>query len=120
MSADDESVQKTILFRATGDTPSGATRTVSFTCNDGDADSTGGTRDLTVVPVDDAPTVSTSGGSASYSENAAGSTVDFAVTGVHACALPIEGATVQVTTNRDSSTDVLDFAGQNGITGSWT
>jgi hypothetical protein len=45
-----------IAYTNTSDNPNTATRTVSFTVNDGDADSNTVTRDITVQPVNDPPT----------------------------------------------------------------
>ena len=51
-----ETALRSITYANTSDDPSDATRTVSFTVNDGDADSNTQTRDINVTAVNDAPT----------------------------------------------------------------
>ena len=53
--ADYEAAFQKVTYENTSDNPSTATRTLSFTVNDGDADSNTVTRDITVTPVNDAP-----------------------------------------------------------------
>jgi hypothetical protein len=56
------------------------TDTFTYKANDGSLDSNTVTVTITVNPVDDPPVVTTSSGSGSYTENAAGLTIDPAVT----------------------------------------
>ena len=64
---------RAVKYQDTSDNPSTATRTVSFTVNDGGANSNTVTRNITVTAVDDPPVLSGIETSAlAYTENAAG------------------------------------------------
>jgi hypothetical protein len=77
---------------------------------------------MTIDAVNDAPVVTASTGTAAYAEDdATGVVVDPAVTVDDVDDTHLEGATIQITTNRDASDDELTFSAQNGITqASWT
>ena len=66
--ADYQTALRSITFRAVGDNPSTLQRTVTFTVNDGDVNSNPQSRNINVVAVNDAPTLTldanNSGGSA--------------------------------------------------------
>ena len=51
-----ETAFQSVTYENTSDDPSVATRTLSFIVNDGEADSNTLTRDINVIPVNDAPT----------------------------------------------------------------
>ena len=68
--ADYETAIRSITYTNTSDDPSGLTRTVSFTVNDGDVDSNTLTRDIDVTPVNDDPVLTIPAGTTSYSEGA--------------------------------------------------
>ncbi|MEA2478371.1 MAG: hypothetical protein QOJ07_293, partial [Thermoleophilaceae bacterium] len=106
-----------VTYANTSDDPSAATRTVEFRLTDSDnVTSDAATRAIDVTATNDAPAVHNSAGSASYSENdTTGVLVDPNVTVSDVDDANLEGATVQITTNRDSATDELLFAGYNGI-----
>ncbi len=62
---------RSITYTNTSDNPSTATRTVSFTVNDGDANSNTQTRDINITAVNDAPVEASIEGTAlGYTENA--------------------------------------------------
>ena len=50
-----QTVLRSVQYSTVSDNPTAATRTVSFTVNDGDAPSNTATKSVTVVPVNDAP-----------------------------------------------------------------
>ncbi len=111
---------RSITYTNTSDNPSTATRTVSFTVNDGDANSNTQTRDIAITAVNDAPVEASIEGSAlGYTENdgAVAITSTIAITDVDDT--NIESAVVQITSNYANGQDVLAFTNQNGITGSW-
>jgi hypothetical protein len=76
--ADYESALQDIAFSSTNPTPV-TSKTVEFKVNDGDADSNLATTNISVTPVNSAPTV-TAGGTTSYMENAAATQVSNSVT----------------------------------------
>ncbi|HLL88929.1 MAG TPA: DNRLRE domain-containing protein, partial [Tepidisphaeraceae bacterium] len=92
----------------------------TFTASDG----AGGTVGLTtfavaVTGVNDAPVVTTTGSPLPYAENAAATAVDPGVTVADADGADLTGATVRITGNHQNGQDVLAFASQLGIAGSW-
>jgi Domain of unknown function (DUF4347) len=94
-------------------TPDTSTRTVAFTISDGVKTSAAGTRTLTVVSTDIPPVLSTSGGSATFTEaNQVSSTptvVDSGLTLSDADSPTLASATVAITGNFQAGADVLDF-----------
>jgi hypothetical protein len=72
-----------------------------------------------ITPVNDAPVLATSGGSASFVENGAPVAVDPGATVGDIDDANLEGATVQITGNYTTGEDTLSFAPQGGISGSW-
>ncbi|MEZ6087267.1 MAG: cadherin-like domain-containing protein [Pirellulaceae bacterium] len=93
---------------------------MSFTVNDGDANSNTVTRDISFTAVNDAPVeASIEGTPLAYTENdgAVAITSTLAVSDVDDT--NIESAVVQITGNYANGEDVLAFVDQNGITGSW-
>ncbi len=74
---------------------------------------------ITVTDVNEAPTVTMSGGSVQYNENAAPVVIDAGLTLSDVDSATMAGATVQITVAYNSSQDVLAFTNQLGIAGSW-
>jgi hypothetical protein len=120
--SDYQDVLRSIQYRNTNtDNPGTAPRGIDFAVKDSaGADSANASTSLTVIPVNDAPTVDNSLGNASFTEDdTTGVIVDPAVTVADVDNANLAGATVQITTNRDSSEDELLFNTQNGITGNY-
>lgn len=117
--ADYETALRSIQYRHTGDNPS-ASRTVEFTVNDGDASSNAASKSIDVVtpPTGEAPVVTTSADSSSYTlGDSAGSTVDGALTVTDADDTNIESAHVQIEGYEPG--DDLVYVSQLGITGTF-
>jgi hypothetical protein len=110
---------QSVTFDNSNENPSAAARTVSISVHDGDAPSTTRTRTVTVTAVNDAPTAATSGGSASYTENAAPVALDTGITLADADSTDFDGASVTITGNYANGEDVLAFTNQAGISGAW-
>ena len=118
--ADYETALRSIKFRAaTVATP--GSRTVEFTVNDGDADSAAASKGIELAlppPPNEAPVVTTSAGSSSYTlGDTNGSTVDSALTVTDADDVNLEGAQVQIEGFEPG--DDLVWTDQLGITGSF-
>lgn len=112
---------RAITYVNGSDDPSGTLRSVSFTATDGAATSPSVSRDITIVPVNDAPVLGGGVGSASYTEDdPTGVLVHTAVTVADVDDTTLAGATVTITTNRVPAEDDLVFDAQNGITGVYT
>jgi hypothetical protein len=74
---------------------------------------------ISITAVNDAPTVDPHGGSLAYTENDAPTPIDPLLTITDPDSANINGATVKITGNFHASEDVLGFANQNGISGSY-
>jgi len=110
---------RSITYTNGSDNPSTAARTVSFTVTDGSLASTAATRSIAVTAVNDAPVVTTTGGSSTYTENGSAVVVDSGLTVSDVDSTHLNGATVRITGNYSSGQDLLTFTNQNGISGSW-
>jgi hypothetical protein len=110
---------RSITYNNNSDSPTTATRTVTFKVNDGALDSNTATRTITITAVNDVPVATPTGSSMAYTEN--GTTVlDSGITVTDADSATMSSATVTMTTNYVNGQDTLAFLNQNGITGTWT
>lgn len=104
---------RSVSYSNTSDTPSGATRTVSFTVNDGRVSSSTVTRDVTVVPVDDTPVLSGGTGTPVFHELDGAPTAPVAVapslTLTDSDSSTLVSATVAITGNLQVAEDLLAF-----------
>jgi hypothetical protein len=116
--ADYQAALRSIKFSTGTDHDPQATKTVSFKVNDGALDSNTATKGVTIAATNDPPTVTTSGGSTAYTENAAPTPVDGAITATDSDSANLQSARVRISAGFES-TDVLSFTDQNGITGSY-
>ncbi|MFY9477244.1 MAG: cadherin domain-containing protein [Aquabacterium sp.] len=110
---------RSITYTNNSDNPSTAARTVSFTVTDGALTSTAATRNIAITAVNDAPVVTTTGGSSSFTENGSAVAVDSGLTVSDVDSTNLNGATVRITGNYSNGQDLLSFTDQNGISGSW-
>ncbi|MDR6610159.1 VCBS domain-containing protein, partial [Pseudomonas synxantha] len=94
----------------------GTTYTDSFAVNSADGTLTSVT--VHITGSNDTP-VMTAGGSLSYTENQAATTINSALTVTDVDSSNLTGATVSITGNFATGQDVLAFTNQNGITGSY-
>src|SRR5262249_5233020 len=109
---------ESVTYFDTSDNPSGAPRTVTIIANDGTLDSASVTDTINVTPVNDAPSV-TAGHSLNYTENQAATAIDPLITVTDADNANLASATVQITGNYVDGQDILGFADQNGIHGTF-
>jgi hypothetical protein len=115
-----ESAIAAVTYANLSDDPSTAPRTLTVKVDDGAATSNALTVGATVAAVNDAPTLATSTGAASYTENAAAVAVDPAVTAADPDNANLSGATVSITAGFDAAHDSLTFVNGGGITGSYS
>jgi hypothetical protein len=111
---------RAVSYQNTSDSPSGATRTVTFTVNDGELDSNLVLRNIAVTQVNDAPVLAgIESGPLAYAENdpPLAITASLAVSDVDNGNLV--GATIQITANYQNGQDVLSFTNTASITGTW-
>jgi hypothetical protein len=119
--AEYQTVLRSIKYSNTSNDPS-TSRVISFTVTDDETpglDSTAATRNLSITPVNDAPTVTTTAGTTTYTEGAAAVTVDSTLTVADADSTNLKSATVRITTGFSSSQDVLTFTASANVSGSY-
>ncbi len=111
---------RSVTYENTDDAPGTATRTISFTINDGDDTSNSQTRDIDVIKVNTPPVLSALETTnityfAGNGEKVITSTLEIS----DIDDTTLDSAFIQITSNYLSSEDTLRFSNQNGITGSW-
>ena len=112
---------RAVKYQNTSDNPSGLTRTVSFTVNDGTANSNTVTRNIAVTPVNDPSVLAAIEGTAlAYTENQAATAITATVTTSDLDNTNLASATIQITSNYVNGEDVLSFTNTGSITGTWT
>ncbi len=104
---------RSVTYSNSAESPNTGTRTLSFTVNDGNANSSASTKSVSVSAVNDTPVTSTSGGQTAFTEgNNVTSTpvvVDSGITLSDADNNTLASATVAITANFQSGEDVLSF-----------
>ena len=118
------SALRSVTYNNISNTPDTSNRTVKVQVNDGSRNSLQQTATISVTAHNDAPVVTTTGGSDSYTENDAPVTVDGAMAGGVTVSDPdsatLAGATVKITTNYQNGQDVLALPPQaSGITATY-
>jgi hypothetical protein len=117
--ADYQTALRSVTYGNSSDTPGAATRTMSVQVTDSAAaPSNTATRDVSITPANDLPTVTTSAGKTTYNEGDPPTTVDAGLTVGDPDDTSLEGATVRVSTGFEPG-DELQFANQSGITGTY-
>lgn len=115
-----QQVLRTVAYANTSENPSIATRTLEYAASDGVLNGSD-TTTVTVTAVDDAPILTTSGGSADYVEDdATGVVVDPGLTVSDVDSASLTRAVVQVASGHVAAEDRLLFTDQNGIGGTWS
>ncbi|QSE96214.1 FG-GAP-like repeat-containing protein [Fulvivirga lutea] len=109
---------RSVFYSNVSNNPSNLTRTISFEVNDGTDPSNIGTRNIIVVPVNDAPTLASENGlnPLGYTQNAAAIAIDPLIEVFDSDNTTI--ASASVTLNGFIAGDVLQFNDLSGITGS--
>ena len=101
-----------------GDNPTSGVRTLSLLVDDGDDDSLIANTTVSVVPVNDASTLS-AGGVLNFTENDAATVIDNGIILADVDDTNFESATITISTGYLSTEDSLGFVNANGITGVW-
>ena len=120
--ADYQTALSSVTYESTSNNPSTATRTVTFRADDGassDNLSDPVTRDINVTASNDAPVVTTSDGSTTYTDgDNVGQQVDASVTVSDVDDTNIESAQVRISSGFQTGDDLV-FVDQLGISGSY-
>ncbi|HEX2087669.1 MAG TPA: Ig-like domain-containing protein, partial [Solirubrobacteraceae bacterium] len=109
---------RSVTYENTSDNPDTTQRVVTFTVSDGDANSAGVLRGIDVTRANDAPVVTTTAGSTSYSEGDPGTVIDGGLTVSDVDDTNLEGATVRVSSGFESGDD-LTFVNTANISGTY-
>jgi large repetitive protein len=115
---DYQSVLRSVTYSNSSDSPNLTDRTVQFQVNDGLRDSNITSRTVSVVPTNDAPTVTASIGSVAYTERGTAIALDTGLVLTDLDSANLASATVRIV-NFVAGQDVLNFAGQGGISGNF-
>ncbi|MES1266055.1 MAG: hypothetical protein ABUU24_10470, partial [Variovorax sp.] len=114
---------RAVQYANSSDNPSTSARTVSYTVNDGTANSNTVTSTVNVAAVNDVPVLST-GTTLNYTENAAATPVNAAITVADLDNTTLTSGTVSITGGLVSAEDALSFtnvpATMGNITGSYS
>ena len=108
---------RTVTYANSSDAPSPAARTIAFQAtDDAAAASNVATRTINIGAVNDAPVVTTSGGSASFTLGGSAAVVDGALSVTDLDSAQLSGATVSISANLTAG-DALSFTPAGSITG---
>jgi hypothetical protein len=109
---------RTVTYSNTSQNPNTTTRTATFVVtDDGALSSTGVTKDVAVVAVNDAPVITVTAGTVlTFTEGDAATVIDTGINVTDVDDTNIESATVQISANYENGFDVLSFTSQFGIT----
>ncbi|MCG8373731.1 MAG: DUF2341 domain-containing protein [Balneolales bacterium] len=111
---------RSVTYENTDPAPVENTRTVSFTVNDGDDDSNTETRNIQVVKVNSAPTLSgIESSNILYFAGNGEKTITNNILVTDLDDTNLDSAFVQISSGYLSAEDTLRFTNQSGITGSW-
>uniref|UniRef100_UPI003BA20F73 DUF4347 domain-containing protein n=5 Tax=Aeromonas veronii TaxID=654 RepID=UPI003BA20F73 len=100
---------RAVTYANSSDTPNTSTRTVSFTVNDGTDASSAATKGVSVAAANDAPQVTTTGGTTPFTEGASATAIDSSLTLSDVDSATLASATVAITGNFQSGQDLLAF-----------
>jgi hypothetical protein len=118
-----QAVLRTVTYSNTSANPSTAPRTIAFSVIDTNNISSNITaasqQTISIVPVNNPPTITTSGGHDSYTAGNASILVDGSLIETDPDSATLTGATVAITGGSFVSGDTLGFVNQLGITGSY-
>ncbi|MBD2092918.1 calcium-binding protein [Microcoleus sp. FACHB-1515] len=109
---------RSITYSNASENPNSANRTIAIVVNDGSQDSNTIERTVTIVPVNDAPIVTTSTGTAVFTEDGSAVVIDSGLALADADSLTIDRATVTIS-NFVEGQDILSFTNSGAISSSF-
>ena len=111
---------RSITYSNKSDNPHLIPRIVSFIVNDGDIDSPAATREISIIPVNDAPVLlNIETTSLVYTENDPPKIITYKIEVTDADDVDLDSAHVWISVNYLKGQDILSFTGANAITGKW-
>jgi hypothetical protein len=102
-----QTMLRAVTYNNTSQSPNSTSRTISFTVNDGVANSNTANRSMSVASVNDAPVVTTSVGTSAFVEDSPAVAVDNAITVTDVDSANISSATVTITNLLDAGAETL-------------
>ncbi|MFH0824341.1 MAG: cadherin domain-containing protein [Pseudomonadota bacterium] len=120
--ADYEFMLEHVTYVDSSEDPNSGDRTVTWTVNDGDADSGSAMSTISVTPVNDAPVLAGFGGILTYTEGDGPIVIDGDVSLTDVDAETVTSAVVRITGNYQAGEDELGIAAAHllgGVTASW-
>ena len=115
--ADFQTALQSVTYDNANLSPDTTTRIIRFVANDGTDPSADADKTVTVAATNDAPVVTTSGGSTPFTEGAGAVTVDGAVTVTDTDDTLLDFATVTITNQLDGTDETLAATASGGILG---
>lgn len=117
--ADYQAALRSITYENTSDDPNTLTRVVSFTINDGTGNSLAFTRNITITPQNDLPTLSGTATALNYTEGDGPVILDDGILVNDLDNINLAGAIISIITEFTDTEDVLGFVDQGTISGSY-
>ena len=115
-----QSALRSVVYENTDANPSLEPRTITFSINDGNADSNLSARQLVIVPINNAPaTTNIESATLDYIENAGGITITSTLRVDDIDNAVLDAATVAISNGFHPAEDTLLFNNTSNITGSW-
>ncbi len=106
-----------VTYENTSESPSTTTRTYQITAISGTGDTGTASSSISVISVEDAPVITTTGGNSSWTEDGSAIVIDSGLTITDVDGGNIDSAKVAI--NNVIEGDILSFVNQNGITGDY-
>jgi len=117
---DYEVALRSVEYVNNSDNPNPATRTISFTVNDGDANSNVQTRNIAISPLNDLPVLDLIETTLlQYTENDLPQIITSSITLFDVDNTTLESASIRIAGNYIATEDSLNFLDQNGISGTF-
>uniref|UniRef100_UPI0012E01D29 putative Ig domain-containing protein n=2 Tax=Aeromonas diversa TaxID=502790 RepID=UPI0012E01D29 len=108
---------RAVTYDNSSGTPNTSTRTVNFVVNDGTDASSAATQNVSVAAANDAPQVTTTGGTTPFTEGASATVIDSGLTLADTDSATLASATVAITGNFQSGQDLLAFTNDGSTMG---
>ncbi|WP_205756393.1 DUF4347 domain-containing protein, partial [Aeromonas veronii] len=108
---------RAVTYANSSENPNTSARTVNFVVNDGTDASSAATKGVSVAAANDAPQVTTTGGTTPFTEGASATVIDSGLTLTDTDSATLASATVAITGNFQSGQDLLAFTNDGSTMG---
>ncbi len=118
--ADYQAALRSVKYTNSSVNPGTSVRTATFIVTDGLYESNPATRNISILPVNNAPVLAAIEATGfTHTENTARANITSTITVSDVDNTSLINATIAITSNYRNSQDVLSFTNQNGIAGTW-